>query len=76
MKIVATNEKLELKQVYDLGESGEDGPDHAEFNRDIATSVYMFMDWDEYILKCQAKSAGEKRVQEARASFLVFDGSV
>ena len=68
MKMIATDNNLNLIKMYDLGDRANKGPDHDEFNYDITTkSDLYYMEMDKYIQKLQAMYAGEEAKARAEA---------
>jgi hypothetical protein len=74
MKIIATNDNLDLIDSYDLGKSSVvKGPDQDRFNRDITIpSDLQYMQYEEYIHKLQARTQEieEKRKRDNRAGVI------
>jgi len=70
MKIIATNDQLNIVSIYDLGPVGRRGPDYDRFNEDVARSsgqfsTCQFMDEAEFARARAAQVAGVRaRLQE------------
>jgi hypothetical protein len=71
MKIVATNDNLDLLDTYDLGtDAAKKGPDQNRFNNDITTpSERQYMEQSDYVAKvvARAKHENEKEQREEKA---------
>jgi len=71
MKIIATNDNLDLIKTYDLGTRASMGPDHDAFNFDITTkSDLYYMEHSEYtkLLRMRATSEVKRCAARKRAN--------